>query len=62
MSDHINTYKSASGIPYTLSLGVDIAEAPSNLGQTLRDIETEGFDTAIVNLFQDGNFRNEETI
>ena len=62
MSDHINAHKNAPGIPYTLQLGVDIAEAPSNLGQTLRDAESDGFDTAIVNLFHDGNFRDEKTI
>lgn len=31
-TQHINTYKSAAGIPYTLQLGIDLAEAPSNLG------------------------------
>ena len=62
MSDHINAYKNANGIPYTLQLGVDMSEAPSNLGQTLRDVESDGFDTAVVNLFHDGNIRDEKTI
>ena len=58
----INYYKKASGIPYALSLGVEVPQTPSNLRQAVRDIENDFYDFAILNIFHEMNLRDGRTI
>ena len=58
----INYYKKAAGIPYSLSLGIEVPHTPSNLRQAVRDIENDYYDYAIVNIFHEMNLRDSKTI
>ena len=58
----INFYKKVPNIPYTLSLGIELQQIPSNLRQAVRDIENDYYDFAVVNLFHEMNLRDAKTI
>lgn len=57
----INHYKKAAGIPYSLSLGIEVPQTPCNLRQAVRDIENDFYDFAIINIFHEMNVRDAKT-
>ena len=57
----VSYFKKTKGIPYTLQLAVDLPQLPSNLRQAMRDAEDNHFDSVIVNIFKELNFRDEKT-
>ena len=52
-------YKKAKTIPYTLSLGLDFPQIPSNMKSSIREAEENYFDFALVTLFKENNFRDD---